>query len=96
MRADTGIQPDAFDNGLGVQAFHFGISVQFVEEGNTEGQVSVGKKLHGLRLSGSHKQYRHILLDSPLLDDGGKGVSGFFQRSGKLVFRKALRKIIFC
>ena len=61
-------------DGLGIQALHLGISVEFVEVADTQGKIGIGKELHGLRLGRPHEEHLHILLDGSFLDDGGKSV----------------------
>ena len=79
VSTNSRIQTDALNDGPGVEAFHLCISVQFVEEADAQGQVSIGEELHGFRLGGTHEEHRHIFLYGAVLDDGGKSVGGFFQ-----------------
>ena len=76
MRAYPRIQADALDDSLRVQALHLRIGVQFVEVTHPQGQVGVGEQFHRFRLRGAHEQHRNVLLQRPLLDDRGEGVSG--------------------
>ena len=61
--ADPGIQADAADDIPGIQALGFGIGIQLVKIGNTEGQISVCKELHGLSLGEPHEENLRILLE---------------------------------
>ena len=79
MRADAGVEAYAVDDGLGVQAFHFGVGVQFVEVADTQGEVGVGEEFNCLCFCRSHEQDVDVFLNRSFLQEGGKGVGGFIQ-----------------
>ena len=87
MRADPRVEADAVDDGLGVQPFHLGIGVKFVEVADTQGQVGVGKELHGLSLGQSHKQGVNILLDGSFLQQLSKNMGSLVE--ALIAFRTA-------
>ena len=85
MVADARVEAYAVDDVLGVEPLDLGVGVEFVEVGDAQGEVSVGEELHGLGLGAAHKEHGHILLDGPLLDEGGELVGLLFQEGVALV-----------
>ena len=73
------VQTHAPNDGLRIQAFHLGISVQLVEEADTQGQIGIGKELHGLSLGQTHKERINLLLYRALLQQGRKSMRGLQQ-----------------
>ncbi len=61
MAADAGIQADAVDDHLGVEALGLGVGIQLIEITDAHGQVGVGKELDGLGLGQVGEQDRDIL-----------------------------------
>ena len=55
--ADAGVETDAVDDGLCVEAFHLSIGVKLVEVADAKSQVGVGKELHGFCLFHSDEKY---------------------------------------
>lgn len=79
MRADARVEADAVDDGLGVQPFHLGIGVKFVEVADTQGQVGVGKELHRFGFGQTHEEGVDVFLYRPFLQECGKGAGSFVQ-----------------
>ena len=77
MSADPWIQADPVYDLTGVQSLGFGIGVQFIEIGDTKGQVGVGEELYSLRFCKSHKQSGDILFDGALLEKGCENMCFF-------------------
>ena len=61
MTADSRIHADAVDDLLGVESFGLCISIQFVEIGDTHGEIRVGKQLYCFRFRGIGDQDRNVL-----------------------------------
>ena len=74
MGADAGVEPDAVDDGLCVQAFHLCISIEFIEVADAQGEVGVGEEFHGLGLFHSDEERGDIFLDGGLLQQSGEQV----------------------
>ena len=72
MRSDTRVKANSRNNCLSVKAFNLGISIKFVEIGNAERKISVGKELDCLSLLHAHEKRIDILLDGALLKQSGK------------------------
>ena len=79
MRADAWVEADAVDDGLGVQPFHLGVGVQFVEVADTQGQVGVGKELHRFGFGQTHEEGVDVFLYRPFLQECGKGAGCLIQ-----------------
>ena len=77
VRTDTRIEADAIDNSLGIETFHFSISIELIKVTDTESQIGVGEELHCLGLFHTHKEGGHILLDGRFLQKTCKDVSAF-------------------
>ena len=67
MCANAGVEADALDDMPGIKPLHLGVGVQFVEEGNAEGQIGVGEQLDRLGLGEAHEEGVDILFDSTFL-----------------------------
>ena len=67
MCADTRVKAYTVDDGLSVQALHFGIGVKFIEIRNTQGKIGVGKEFHRLRFRQAHEEGIDVLLYRPFL-----------------------------
>ena len=76
MGADTGVEPDALDDGLRVKALDLGIGVKLVEVADAKGKVCVGEELDGLSLLGSHVERGNIFFQCPLLKQSGESMRG--------------------
>lgn len=76
MGADTGVEPDALDDGLRVESLDLGVGVQLVEVADAKGKVCVGEELYGLCLLGAHVEGGYVLLERPLLKQSGESVRG--------------------
>ena len=50
-----------------IKPLHLGVDVQFIEEGNAEGQIGVGEQLDRLGLGEAHEEGVDILFDSTFL-----------------------------
>ena len=61
MGADSGIEAHALNDIPSIQPFGFGISIQFVEIGDTHGEIRVGKQLYCFRFRGIGDQDRNVL-----------------------------------
>ena len=80
VRADAGVEADAFDDGLGIEALHLGVGVQFVEVADAQGEVGVGEELDGLGLGAAHEEHGDVFLEGSALDEFRKGAGGLLQR----------------
>ena len=67
MCANAGVEADALDDMPGIKPLHLGVGVQFIEEGNAEGQIGVGEQLDRLGLGEAHEEGVDILFDSTFL-----------------------------
>lgn len=67
MCANAGVEADALDDMPGIKPLHLGAGVQFIEEGNAEGQIGVGEQLDRLGLGEAHEEGVDILFDSTFL-----------------------------
>ena len=76
MCADAGVEADALNDLLGVNALHLGIGVQLVEEGDSERQICVCKQFDGLCLCEAHEERINVLLDGTFLQQCRKFVGG--------------------
>ena len=74
---DTRIESDTLNNGLGIQSFHLGIGVEFVEIAHTQGEVGIGEELHGLSFFHAHEENGNILFNGTFNEEGGEGLGGF-------------------
>ena len=72
MRADSRIQPHAFDDLARVQPVDGRVAVQLVEVGHAHGEIGVGEQLDGLGLGGAGEQHRYVLFQGALLQQRGK------------------------
>ena len=79
MASDAWVKAYAVDDGFRVQTLHLGIRVQFVEVGDPQGQVSVGKEFHGLGFGQAHEQRVDVFLDGSFLQEGCKIMCGLVQ-----------------
>ena len=79
MCANAGVEADALDDMPGIKPLHLGVGVQFIEEGNAEGQIGVGEQLDRLGLSEAHEQRVNVLFDCTFLQQTGKLMSSFYQ-----------------
>ena len=77
---NTGIQTNSENNGLGIQSFYLGISIQFIEVADSKGQVGIGKELYSFSLFQTHKQRIDILFDGPFLQQCSKRMGGLLKR----------------
>ena len=59
---DTGVETYSGDDGLRVETLDLGIGVEFIEIANTQGEIGVGKELHGLGLGHAHQETRDTLV----------------------------------
>ena len=73
--ADSRIQTDAVNDGLGIESFHLGICVQLVEVAHAESQIGVGEELDSLGFFHPDKQSRDIFFDGSLLQQASEYVS---------------------
>ena len=77
--ADAGVETHAVDDLLGVEAFHLGVGVKFVEVADAQGEVGVGEEFHGLGFGGAHEEGVDVGLERALLKEGGEGAGSFVQ-----------------
>ena len=75
MGADTGVEADAVNDGLGVEALHFGVGVELVEIRNAQSEVSVGEELHGFGFLHADEEHGNVLFDSGFLEQACKDMS---------------------
>jgi len=61
--ANTGVQTDAIDDGLGVESLHLGIGVELVEVADAKSQIGICKEFNGFCLFHAHKQTRDALVE---------------------------------
>ena len=57
VRTDTGVKTYTRDDGLGIESLHLSVCIELIEVRDAQGQVGVGKELHGLGLFQSHKEH---------------------------------------
>ena len=67
VSADSRVKPHAFDDGLRIKTFDFGISIKFIEVADTQGEVGVGEELYSFSLFHSHEKSINVFLDCALL-----------------------------
>ena len=72
MTTDTRIKANTINNLLSVQTLAFCVSVQLIEVGNAQSQISICKKLNCLSLSKSHEQSVNVLFDCTFLEQTSK------------------------
>jgi len=76
--ADARIEADAFDDGGGVEAFYFGVGVEFIEIRYAESQIGIGEELGGFRFGVAHEEGVYRLFDRSLLEECGECMRRFF------------------
>jgi len=79
MAADTRIKADTINNLLGVQSLALCISVQLIEVGDAQCQISIGEQLDRLSLSEAHKQRVNVFFDCTFLQQTSKLMRSFYQ-----------------
>ena len=75
--ADTGVETDARDDCLGVEALDLGIGVELVEVADAKSEVGVGEELNCFGLCHSHQEGIDTLLDGSFLKEIGEGLRIF-------------------
>ena len=76
--ADARVEADAFDDGGSVEAFYFGVGVEFIKIRYAESQVGVGEEFGGFRFGVAHENGVYRLFDRSLLEKCGECVRRFF------------------
>ena len=67
VRTDTWVKSHSVNDGLGIQALHLCVGVEFVEEAHTQCQIGVGEEFHRFSLGESHEECVDVLLDGSFL-----------------------------
>ena len=79
MAADTRIKANTVNDLLGIQPLAFCISIQLIEVGHTQSQISISKQLDCLGLGEAHDQRVDVLLDSTFLQQTCKLMCCLYQ-----------------
>lgn len=80
VRADTGVEADALDDLLAIQAMSGGISIELVKVRNAHGQIGIGKEFDSFGLSRIGKEDGDVLLDCAFFEQTSEdlGAPGIF------------------
>ena len=79
MGSDSWVEADTLDNGTGVEAFDFGVGVEFVEIADAKCEVGISEKFDSLCLGEPHIKGWDILLDGTLLKESSESVGTLFE-----------------
>ena len=79
MAPDSRIEAYTIDDVLCIEAFHLGIGVELIEIADSQGEICIGEKFHGLGLGKAHVEGVDVLLDGPFLKQCGECPCGLIQ-----------------
>ena len=79
MASDSRIETDSVDDRPGIETFHLGICIQFIEIADPQCQVGICEQFHGLGFRHSHIQGVDIFFYGPFLQKSGKSMCRLFQ-----------------
>ena len=77
VSADARVKADSVDDAFGVEAFGGGVSVEFVEVGNAEGEVSISEELDGLGFGAVHEEDGSVFFLASVKEEAGEGFGLF-------------------
>ena len=79
MVSNPGVEANALNNGASIQAFQFGVGVEFVKIADAKCEIGVSKEFHRLGFGRAHIEYRHVFLQCAFFYQLSKEMSLFFE-----------------
>ena len=79
MVSNPGVEANALNNGASIQAFQFGVGVEFVKIADAKCEIGVSKEFHRLGFGRAHIEYRHVFLQCAFFYQLSKEMRLFFE-----------------